>query len=198
MKYFLLTICLFMAVSCAKLPIESLALTDVIIAEGKRMHDLNTSLLNRMLNEKSQRIDMFIKNEYTPKYLQNFKKSIPEGTDYEKEWESMMKSIIPTINGRRDMMQNTLESQRIKLISKLNTDYQEYEKSVSTLRNLIESGIKLNTERKKAFEQLSSHSKDKIDLNKVETEIDKFIINSGEIGSNINELSKTINSLIKN
>ena len=198
MKSILLTISLFLVVSCAKLPVESLTLTDVITAEGKRMHDLNISLLNKMFKEKSLRIDLFIKNEYIPKYLQNFKSNIPEGTDYEKEWESILKSIVPEINGRRDRMQNTLESQRVKLITKLNTDYLEYDKSIATLRKLIESGIKLNTERKMAFEQLSNLSKGKIDLNKIDTEIDKFIINSGEIGSNINEFNSSINSLIKN
>lgn len=196
MKKIIYLICLIALASCAKLPVQTVTLTDAIITEGKRMHELNISLLNKMFNEKSEKIDAFIKNEYTPKYLEEFKKKIPAGVDYEQEFQNMMQSIIPQINSRRDMMQTALESQRIKLVTKLNVDYKLFEEASMELRNLIESAIKVNEERKKAFEQVKGLTKNRINLNQIETELDKFIIKSGDIGENINELSSTINSLL--
>jgi len=72
--------------SCAKLPLETITLTDAIIEEGKRMHALNISLINKMFKEKREKIDEFIKNEYTPKYLEDYMNAIEEeGVDFDKE-----------------------------------------------------------------------------------------------------------------
>ena len=196
MKKIIYLFCVVVLASCAKLPIQTITLTDAIINEGKRMHELNLSLLNKMFNEKREKIDVFIKNEYTPKYLEEFKSRIPAGIDYEQEFPNMIQSIIPQINSRRDMMQSALESQRIKLATKLNIDFKLFEEASMKLRNLIESAIKVNEERKKAFEQVKGLTQNTIDLNQIETELDKFIIKSGDVGENINELNSTINSLL--
>jgi len=184
--------------SCAKLPIQTVSLADAITDEGKRMHAINISLLNKMFDDKREKIDAFIKNEYTPKYLEEFNAKIPAGTDYKEEFPEMIQSIIPQINSRRDMMQSALESQRIKLITKLNSDYKSFEEASIELKNLIKSAVKVNEEREKVFQQVDNMTQNRIDLNQIETELDKFIIKSGDIGGNINELNNSINSLLKN
>jgi hypothetical protein len=184
--------------SCASLPIQTISLTDAIIDEGKRMHEINISLLNKMFDDKREKIDVFIKNDYTPKYLEEFNARIPVGTDYKEEFPDMIQNIIPQINSRRDMMQSALESQRIKLITKLNSDYKSFEEASIELKNLIESAVKVNEERKKAFQQISNMTQNRIDINQIETELDKFIIKSGDVSGNINELNNSINSLLNN
>ncbi|WMJ75286.1 hypothetical protein RCC89_19285 [Cytophagaceae bacterium ABcell3] len=195
------TIYLFILVvfaSCAKLPIQTLTLTDAIISEGERMHELNLSLLNKMFNDKREKVDNFIKNEYTPKYLKEFKTRIPNGVNYEEEFPNMIQSVVPVISSRRDMMQSALESQRIKLIEKLNSDYKLFKEASTELRNLIESNIKVNEERQKAFQHAKNLTLSRFDLNQIETELDEFIIRSGDITGNINELNNSINSLLNN
>lgn len=193
---------LILITSCAKMPIESITLTESIINEGQRMHELNVSLLNKMFLDKSESIDVFIKDEYTPAFLENFKKRIPPETDIEEELPRMLQAIVPKINGRRDMMQNALESQRLKLIEKLNLDFKMYEEATTELRNLIESAVKVNEERRKAYEKAANLTGGKIDLNQIETELDNFILKSGDISSDagtiINGLDSKINSLINN
>ncbi len=188
--------CLILLGACAKIPLQTITLTDAIIEEGKRMHELNVSLLNKMFNEKREKIDSFIKNEYTPEYLANFKEGVPVGTNYEEEFSGMMKAIIPEINSYRDQMQSALESQRIKLVTKLNTDFQAFETASNELKLLIESAVKVSEERQKAFEKVKSLTQNKIDINKVENEIDKFIVKAGDVGSNINDFNSVINSLL--
>jgi hypothetical protein len=182
--------------SCAKIPMHTVTLVDAIIEEGKRMHDLNVALVNKMFSEKRKSVDDFIRLEYTPEYLENFQAKIPADTDYEAEFPGMVGSIIPQINARRDMMQNALENQRVKLISKLNTDYREFAEASIELRRLIESGVKLEQERRETFERVSALTNNRIDLNQFESDIDKFIINSGDVSENILKLNDSINSIL--
>jgi hypothetical protein len=188
--------------SCAKMPIETLTLTDAVINEGKRMHQLNSELLNKMFKEKKERIDIFMRDEYTPQYIDNFKSLVPDTTNYKQEFANMMKSIIPVINTRRDNMQSALENQRIKVMTKLDEDYRVFLEASMALRNLIESNIKVNEERRKAFEQVSELTQNKIDLNKIEAELDKYILQAGDIGGNVidmnNALNNSINSILNN
>ncbi len=183
--------------SCAKLPVQTLSLTDALIQEGDRMHQLNQSLLNKMFEDKRAKIDGFIKNEYLPKYLEEFKKRIPSDVNYEEELPNILQSILPEITSRRDRMQSALEDQRIKIMEKLNADYAVYKSSSMELRNLIESNIKVNEERQKAFQQVKTLSQNNIDLNQIETELDGFILKSGDLGGNINALNNSINALLK-
>ena len=182
--------------SCAKLPVHTITLTEAVIDEGKRMHELNLVLINKMFAEKRDKIDIFIKNEYTPKFLEEFRSRIPEGTNYEEEFPNMIESIIPKINSRRDMMQSALENQRIKIITKMNADYKAFEEASMELKSLVESAVKVNEERKKAFQKVKGLTGNKIDLNQIETELDEFIIKSGDVSGNINNLNNSINSLL--
>jgi len=193
--YFLLLTILI--ISCAKIPIESLTLADAINKEGERMHALNITLLNKMFNGKKNKIDIFIKDKYTPKVVENFKKTLPDNVDVKKDLTSILIALAPEINSTRDQMQNALENQRIKLITKLNSDFKKLTEVSSQLRKLINSAIKVSEARKNAFNKLKLLTQNKVDLNQFENEIDKFISKGGEIGKNINTLNTSINSLIK-
>lgn len=186
----------FLLLSCAKMPLQTITLTDAIIDEGERMHNLNILLINKMFAEKREKIDEFIKTEYTPTYMENFKKNIPAGVDFDKELPNILQSIIPELNSRRDMMQSALEEQRVKILAKLEEDYKVFSESSSELRNLIESNTKVNEERRKVFEQVKALTNNKLDFNQVDTELDSFIIKAGNIGTNINDLNNKINSLL--
>ncbi len=194
-KSFLFALILLIA-SCAKLPIQSLNLIDAISTEGKRMHQINLSMANKMFNEKRERIDEFIKNEYTPKFIEEFTKKIPAGTDLTNEMPNMMKSIIPKIMERRDAMQNALEVNRIKVIEKLDQDYKEYETACSELKKLLESAIKVNDERKKLLQKTQELTGNKIDFDQIGSQIDKFILNAGDLGENINGLNDGVNKIL--
>jgi hypothetical protein len=202
MKIFLKSLVSFLVVttliSCAKLPIQSVALAEAVHSEGKRMHQINVSLLNKLFENKRKQIDDFIQNEYTPQYIKNFTSKIPEGTDLKKEIGPILQSIIPKINSRRDAMQRALEAQRLKLLTKLNSDFAVFESASLELKYLIESGAKVNDERKKAFEKIKVLSENKLNLNQIEEQLDKFILKSGDVGQNINDLNNTIDSLINN
>jgi hypothetical protein len=190
-------IALFVLCSCAKIPVESVVLTEALIEEGKRMHQLNVSMLNALFEAKREKVDAFIQNEYTPTYIANFKEQVPENTDYEEAFPLMVGAIIPAINKRRDAMQSVLEKQRIKLMEKLNTDFDAFLTAAVELKHLLGSAVKVNEARKEAYGQLSSLSNKKIDLYQIEEALDRFILKGGELGEDVDELNENINSIIK-
>ncbi|MBN2174004.1 MAG: hypothetical protein JW731_07730 [Bacteroidales bacterium] len=195
-KLFLLIISVIIAVSCAKIPLESLTLADSLTNEGSRMHQLNIALINKMFAEKRQKIDEFITMEYTPQYIKNFTQAIPPDADIKEELPEILNSIIPEINSRRDMMQSALEDQRIKLVTKLGQDYAVYLSGSNELRKLLESNVQVDKERKEFFDSVKGMTNDKIDLNKVEDALDGFITDSGDVSASILDLNETINSII--
>ena len=187
----------FIFYSCsATIPPQSITLSDAISEEGKRMHQLNLALLNKMFKDKRESIDTFIKNDYTKTYLDDFRSKIPEGTDIDAELSGILKAAMKEINAQRDMMQSALENQRIKLVTKLETDYKAYEEASANLRRLLESAVKLDEENKKLYSQVSELSGNRIDLNKVENSIDEFILNAGDVSQRILKLNESIDSII--
>jgi len=75
------TLCALLLSSCATIPMQTVALNDSIMVEGKRMHNLNIMLTNKLFNEKRLRIDDFIKNTYTPTFINQFITLIPSNVD---------------------------------------------------------------------------------------------------------------------
>ena len=168
------------------------ALTD----EGARMHSLNIRLLGNMFKEKSEKIDLFVKNEYTPKFIENFTKQIPKDTDLKKELPDIIAAITPRINARRDSMQDALEAQRRKLTTKLDHDFQEFNVAAATLKRLLNSAIKVDREREEFLQQIKSLSGGKIDLDKIESKLDEYTKKAGDIGAEISNLDSSIDQII--
>ena len=96
-----ITCCLAMA-SCAKMPIQAVELSHALKDEGQRMHEMNLALIDYVFNEKKHLIQEFIKTEYTPAVLENFKTLVPASTDFKKDFLDIMQAINPRIDARRD------------------------------------------------------------------------------------------------
>lgn len=190
------TLCALLLSSCATIPMQTVALNDSIMVEGKRMHNLNIMLTNKLFNEKRLRIDDFIKNTYTPTFINQFVTLIPSNVDIKQELPSIISSIIPMINQRRDSMQNALEVNRIKITDKLNQDYLTYIEACSSLKRLLESSIKVDNSRKQLLNRTTALTGSPIDFDKIEKTIDRFITKAGNVGQNITDLNDDINKLI--
>lgn len=182
--------------SCAKLPVQTISLVEAISEEGTRMHRINTALVNNLFANKRDQVDAFIRNEYTPEFIKEFMKNIPPGTDLEKELPAMMNAMIPEINSRRDAMQSALEENRIKIIDKLNEDYLIYEMACMELKKLIESAVKVDKERKNLLAQVQNLAGTKIDIEKLENQLDTFILDAGDYGKKLVKLNEEINKLL--
>lgn len=194
-KFLVLAMAILFA-SCVRIPIQSIDLVTIIHDEGERMHQLNTALTNNLFTEKRIKIDEFIRLEYTPKFIEEFTAKIPENIDLKQELPGILAGMIPVINERRDAMQSALELNRIKVIDKLNADFQDYEDACNELKILLASAIKVDEERKKLEQQATGLTGNKIDFEKLEMTLDEFIQDSGDWGQNISNLNENVNALL--
>jgi hypothetical protein len=195
---FIITASLIMLCSCARLPTQSIALTNAISQEGKRMHDLNVSLLNNMFAQKKNMVDSFIKNTYTPFIIENIQ--IPDTTDLKKEWPGLLEMLMPVITSKRETLRNALENQRLKLVDKLDSDYAVFDNAISSLKALLVSAIKVDDLRKQTLTRLAGIANDKIDITEIGNKLDEFIIKAGDATNStqnkVNDLDNSINSLL--
>lgn len=193
---FLIVICIFLS-ACVKIPSQSVDLINSIHNEGKRMHELNIALVNHMFKEKREKIDYFVQQRYISEFTQDVVKLIPVDANIEDELPGILSEGISLVTGKRNLMQSTLEEQRIKLITKLEKDALIFEETCRELKYLLRSAIKVEKEKQNIYTRIAEVSSRKIDLNEVERLLDKFITTTGEIGEGITDLNNGINSLTK-
>ena len=195
MKY-LFFFCLLVA-SCAKIPIQAVELSDALKDEGERMHLLNLALIDKIFQEKRHMVNEFITNEYTPAYIDNFKKLLPPGTDFKAEFSEIIQAINPRINATKDSLLTTLNEQKAGVINKLNEDFKVYSSAFSEMQNLLRSAAKLNQQQSGVYQQIKTLSNNRINLEGIDKALNKFIRDAGSIGEKASLLTSTINSFLK-
>jgi hypothetical protein len=174
--------------SCAKLPVESTAITQYLIDEGAKMHRMNIHLVNTMFKEKQGKIDQFISEEYTPTRLDNFLKNVEDTSDLREAIKRIRSKTIPDIISYRNARQVELEAVRILVISDLEENYSHYREMAEALKKLINSAVKVDKERKKLYDQLKEYSNNKLDMNALEAMVDSYLPKAGDTASKLSEL----------
>ncbi|WP_034058078.1 hypothetical protein [Lacinutrix jangbogonensis] len=177
--YIILSVCSFLVFGCATIPSSTAILTQEVIKEADEMHQLNIILVNQLFEERKQVINSFITNEYTPTIIKKYDALLPDSLDYKKELPNIMKSIIPVINRKKDSLQSVLSTQQEQIITGLNTNYSNYNKSTIALQGLINSAVKLKTAESDALASIQRLTGDSVDVKKVESAIDGFLQKSG-------------------
>ncbi|WP_425658973.1 hypothetical protein [Tenacibaculum ascidiaceicola] len=187
MKYFYVSVFSFFLFSCASIPSSTVTLTKEVIKEADNMHQLNVSLVNRLFDERKEKINLFIENKYTPTLLKKFEGLLPDSLDYKKELPNILNSIVPIINRKKDSLQSVLDLQRQDILNQLNSNYSDYNKATTSLQNLINSVVKVKTTESDALSAIDQLTGDRININKVENTISQSIDKTG------NTLNKLIN-----
>ena len=183
--------------ACARLPIESLDLLSAIKAEGERMHKLNVVLVDKLYAQKRAAVDSFIQYEYTPKFMAEFSKRVPDGTDYKKELPGMLTAASRNINKRRDAMQMALESSRIEVMRQLQSDHLVFIKACNELNRLLASHIKVQEQQRALLQQSAGLVKQPIDFNRLEQTLDGFIVDAANWTDHLASFQKDIDTIIK-
>ena len=176
----LLTVAIFIGVvSCASIPASTATLSQEVIAEAGSMHQLNIALVNQLFDERKDKVNDFINNQYIPKFVTNFESKIPPGTDISAELANILKSVMPVINRKRDSLQGLLDTQRTQVISSLNESYSNYQQASSTLQNLISSAVKLKQSEANTLAQIQSLTKTNINIGQITGHLDSLFIKTG-------------------
>lgn len=192
MKYFYVSIFSFFLFSCASIPSSTVTLTKEVIKEADNMHQLNVSLVNRLFDERKEKINLFIENKYTPTLLKNFEGLLPDSLDYKKELPNILNSIVPIINRKKDSLQSVLDLQRQDILNQLNSNYSDYNKATTSLQNLINSVVKVKTTESDALSAIDQLTGDRINIKKVENTINQSIDKTGNTLNKLITIEKVI------
>lgn len=192
MKYFYVSVFSFFLFSCASIPSSTVTLTKEVIKEADNMHQLNVSLVNRLFDERKEKINLFIENKYTPTLLKKFESLLPDSLDYKKELPNILNNIVPIINHKKDSLQSVLDSQRQDILNQLNSNYSDYSKATTSLQNLINSAVKIKTTESDALSAIDQLTGDKINIKKVENTINQSIDKTGSALNKLITIEKVI------
>ena len=186
----------FTIVSCTRIPLQSITLSERIQEEGARMHQLNLLLINQLFSEKKARVNDFIKSDYTPSIIHKMTSDLDDDLDVKLELPQIMAAALPVINERQYAMQLALDSAKIKIVEQLNTDFAKYNLANTEMKRLLESAVKLNEEKKKLLNQSNWFKKKGIDYDQLAELLDRFVYSSGNIGGLILNLNKDLNKVL--
>ncbi len=187
---------LLLITSCAKIPTQSVDLSNALKQEANRMHQMNIALVDYVFNEKKHMINEFIANEYAPAFVQNFIKLLPPDTDVKREMPEIIAAINPKIDDRRDSLLSVLQVQKNAIVKQLNTDYQAFDQAFVALQNMLASAAKLNATRTSIYDDVKNLSGNKINLSAINTLLDNFITGAGSVGEKATILSSSIQLLL--
>lgn len=192
MKYFYVSVFSFLLLSCASIPSSTVTLTKEVIKEADNMHQLNVALVNKLFDERKEKINLFIENKYTPTLLKKFEGLLPDSLNYKKELPNILNSIVPVINRKKDSLQSVLDSQRQDILNQLNSNYSDYSKATTSLQNLINSAVKIKTTESDALSAIDQLTGDKINIKKVENTINQSIDKTGNTLNKLITIEKVI------
>lgn len=196
MKLFIKSIAIILVVismgACASIPASTATLSQEVIAEANSMHQLNIALVNKLFDERKDKVNDFINNQYIPSYVENFKSKIPPGVDISSELANILKSVMPVINRKRDSLQGLLDVQRNDMITSLNTNYASYQQASATLQNLISSAVKLKKTEANTLEQIQNLTKTNLNIGKIQSHLDSLLTKTGNGFNKLLNIEKVI------
>lgn len=165
--------------SCASIPASTATLSEEVISEAAAMHKLNIALINQLFDERKDKVNDFINNQYIPTFVKNFEAKIPPNVDVKAELPNILKSVMPVISRKRDSLHTLLDNQRNQILTSLNDSYSNYQRASGTLQNLITSAVKLKQSEANTLAQIESLTKTNLNVNKIENHLDSLLIKTG-------------------
>lgn len=196
----LMALLVLLATGCARIPVQSVTLSEALRAEGRRMHQMNAQLLSDLFQEKQKAADAFIYGEYLPTYVENFAAKMNDADVNKANLKAIVEALLPELIARRDNIQRALEAQRIKVLEDLDASYAVYDEASSDLRALLHSAVKVNEARSGLVEKAVGLSGARLDLDKLGTTLDAFIARAAKgtesVQGLINALDTDVNTIV--
>ena len=189
--YLVLFILLFSA--CVTIPQESVDLSSEVGVGLMKQHQSQIDLVNLHFSIKRERLD-----EVMEKALNTYFEGLTPSGKIELNRSQLgdVANDVMDFSAKNNAAKEELEKVRVLLIKKLNENYLTLNLANSTVTGLLQSAVIIKEARSEAFQALSKATEGKIDLDKVFSELDEFILKGGEeAGKNIKLVDK-INALI--
>ena len=193
-KSIAITFVVISSYSCASIPASTADLSRQVIAEANSMHQLNIALVNKLFDERKDKVNAFINNQYIPAFVKNFQSKIPPGVDVSTELPNILKSVMPVISRKRDSLHNILDTQRDQMVTTLNNNYANYQQASASLQNLISSAVKLKQSEANTLSQIQNLVNTNINVGAIQKHLDSLLIKTGNGFDKLLNVKSAINA----
>ncbi|MBU1627637.1 hypothetical protein KKB18_09745 [bacterium] len=193
-KYFVLVLFVALLSACATIPQEAVNLSTAVGVGIKKQHQSQIDLVNLHFSIKRKSIDQAMEKALNT-YFEGLMTPIGTIELTSKQLGDVAKDIIE-LSVKNDAVKEELEKTRVLLIKELNENYLTINLVNSSVTGLLQSAVTVKEARDEAFQSLSKSTDGKIDLDKVFSEIDEFILKGGKESGKVINLVDKINTLI--
>lgn len=181
--------------ACASIPPESVDLSTEVGIGIKKQYQSQIDLVNVIFSEKRKALDLAL----TQSLKKYFDTLTPAGTiELNRDQLADVAQDVLELNQKNTAAKEELEKARLLIVKKLNENYTSLNVANSSVTGILQSAVTVKEARSEAFKALSKATDGKIDLDKVYTELDNFILKGGEEAGKGIKLADTVKSLLDN
>jgi len=180
-------------VGCASVPQESVELSQQVGSGLTRQHQTQIELINVNFAYKREQLDKQLEqsiNSY-------FKAITPQGliTLSRKNLQDVAQDIL-ALNNRNTQAKEELEKARLLIIDQVNNNFQSLQYANSSVTQILQSAVNVDNASSDALTKLSDATGGKVDLEKLFSKVDEFVVNHGDKAGKANELLNKLETLI--
>jgi len=180
--------------SCATVPQESVELSTAIGVGLKKQYKSQIDLVDLHFSIKRQMLDVTMQ-----KALKTyFEELTPNGTiTLDRDKLNDVATDVIGISAKNNAAKEELEKARKLLLKILNDNFLALNLANSSITGLLQSAVSVQEASSEAFKSLSKMTEEKIDLEKIFDELDKFVLKGGEEAGKVTKLLEKIKELIE-
>jgi hypothetical protein len=176
-KMFVLVIFLSLTGACATIPQESVYLSNEVGIGLKQQHQSQIDLINLYFSAKRKNLDEALNGAIS----QYFKTLTPSGSiTLNRPQLGDVASDVMLLNQKNNIAKEELEQARLFLIKSLNDNYLVLNQANSSVTGLLQSAVEVKNANSDVYKKLSDSTNGNIDLEKIFSELDEFVIKGGE------------------
>ena len=183
--------------SCASVPKEAVELNRAVGSGIIESQNSYTNLLNTYFALKKQQVDIWIENEYIPKYMANINEELKNAGQSTNLTPEMLTDILRDVAAERDKMQTELEKTRILLLTKSNEHFTILLQSNTGVTNLLQSMIDVEEATSTAIESIKTKSGGKVDLEIFEKKFNEYLEKAGATAEETTNLYDNIKTMFE-
>jgi len=176
-KFFSVFMLVTLLSACTTIPQESVDLSSEVGIGIQKQHQSQIELINLHFSINRNNLDAAMQTALSSYFTALAPKN--SITLNKAQLENVAEDII-LINQKNNVAKEELEKARVFLIKKLSENYLILSQANSTITGLLQSAVTVKEARSEAYKKLYEATDRKIDLSKVFSELDEFILKNGE------------------
>ena len=177
LKSFFAILLISLLTACASIPPESVKLSTEVGVGLKKQYQSQVELVNLHFSIKRKMLD-----EALEKTLKKYFEGLtPAGTiTLNRSQFGDVATDIKMFSAKNNAAKEELEKARLLVVKQLNDNYLSLNLANASITGLLQSAVSVKEARTEAFQALSEATEGKVDLDKVFSELDEFVLKGGE------------------